>query len=140
MKLVVDASVALKFVLNEIDSAKAMKLHDEFRDGLHVLLAPDIFPAEIGHALTRAERKRLIPDGQAAALFADIMNPSPQLFPSLPLMSRAIELSSQTRAGVYDCIYLLLAEDSNCELLTSDQKLVRAFAGSARIVDLSQLA
>lgn len=140
MKLVVDASVAIKFALIERDSDLAAKLQNDFRAGVHELLAPDIFPAEVGHALTRAERKRLIPDGQAAALFADVMNPAPDLCPTLPLMARAIELSSQSRTGVYDCLYLLLAEECDCRLVTADDKLAKSFAGSSRILLLSQLA
>jgi hypothetical protein len=40
MKYVLDASVALKWVLAEADSAKAIDLRDQFRKQLHDLLAP----------------------------------------------------------------------------------------------------
>jgi predicted nucleic acid-binding protein len=63
MKYVLDASVGLKFVLKEPDSPNALILRDEFRRGLHELLVPDIYPVEVAHALTRAERKRVIPQG-----------------------------------------------------------------------------
>src|ERR1043166_10049666 len=66
MKRVLDASVGLKFGLFEPGSDKARRLQDEFRKGLHEFLAPDVYPAEVGHALTRAQRKRLIPEGHAA--------------------------------------------------------------------------
>ena len=139
MKLVLDASVGLKFVLNEPDADRARKLQDEFRSGLHEILAPDVFPAEVGHALTRAERKKVIPEGQAATLFADILDPSPILCPSMPLMARAIELSSQTRTSLYDCLYLVLTEDHGCELVTADAKLVTAFQASGKVIDLNSL-
>ncbi len=62
MIYVLDSSVALKWVLPESDSPKALQLCDDFRTGAHTLLAPDIFPVEVGHALTRAERQgRLTP-------------------------------------------------------------------------------
>lgn len=60
MKYVLDASVGLKWVLPEVDSDKAIKLQEDFANGIHQLLAPDTFPVEIAHALTRAERQRLI--------------------------------------------------------------------------------
>jgi predicted nucleic acid-binding protein len=60
MKYVVDASVALKWVLTEPDSNKALSLRDDFRNQLNELLAPDILPVELAHALTRAERKGII--------------------------------------------------------------------------------
>jgi hypothetical protein len=46
MKYVLDASVAEKWVLPEPDSAKAIALRDDYRRGVHELLAPDTFPAE----------------------------------------------------------------------------------------------
>jgi len=57
MKYVLDASVALKWVLSEPDSPKALSVRDDYRNQLHELLAPDVFPVEIAHALTRAERR-----------------------------------------------------------------------------------
>ena len=44
MKYVVDASVALKWVLPEAQSGEACKLRDDFQKRLHELLAPDVFP------------------------------------------------------------------------------------------------
>jgi predicted nucleic acid-binding protein len=43
MKFVLDASVALKWVLPEADSAKAIALRENYRKGVHELIAPDIF-------------------------------------------------------------------------------------------------
>ena len=62
MKYVLDVSIGLKWVLNEVDSAKALRLRDDYRNQVHELIAPDCFPLEAAHALTRAERRRLIAD------------------------------------------------------------------------------
>ena len=48
----------------------------------------------------------------------------PALVPYFPLMPRAFAISSSTRQGVYDCVYVALAEREGCELVTSDNKLV----------------
>lgn len=56
MKYVLDASIALKWVLPEADTPQAVRLRNAYRQKLHELLAPDIFPAEVAHSLTRAER------------------------------------------------------------------------------------
>jgi hypothetical protein len=40
MKYVLDASVALKWVLTEPDSSKALSIRDDFRKQVHELLAP----------------------------------------------------------------------------------------------------
>jgi len=47
----------------------------------------------------------------------------------LPLLPRAYEISSQFRVGVYDCLYVALAEREKCELATADDKLVRNLQG-----------
>jgi hypothetical protein len=46
MKYVLDASVALKWVLSEPDSPAALNLRDTFTRGVHELIAPDTFLAE----------------------------------------------------------------------------------------------
>jgi predicted nucleic acid-binding protein len=57
MKYVLDSCVAFKWVGPEADTDKALRLRDDTRAGLHELLAPDVFPVEVAHALTRAERQ-----------------------------------------------------------------------------------
>ena len=66
MRYVLDSSVALKWVLPEADSAKALRLRDEYRNGLHELLAPDIFPSVIANGLVSAERQKRIRTGESA--------------------------------------------------------------------------
>ena len=104
MRRVIDSSVAFKWVVPETDSDKALLLRDDFRNSLVELIAPDIFPIEIGHALTRAERQGRIPAGSAIPLLRDILNTLPLLQPALPFLLRAVEISSQMRVGAYDCL------------------------------------
>ena len=124
MRYVLDFSVAFKWVVPELHSDKALRLRADFQAGIHELLAPDIFPGELGHALTRAERQGRITIGEALRLWSDVMTTAPQLIASLPLTHRAIAISSQTRIGVFDCLYVALAERENCELLTADTRLL----------------
>ena len=124
MKYVLDSSVAFKWAIREADTDKALRLRDEARKGAHEFLAPDIFPIELGHALTRAERQGRIvpPDGWAAWLA--VMADAPVLHASLSLIARAYAISSQERIGIYDCLYVALADREQCELVTADDKLV----------------
>jgi predicted nucleic acid-binding protein len=122
MKYVLDAAVALKWVLPETNADKAKRLRDDHENQIHELIAPNVFAIETAHALVRAERRKIIPIGQAAALVVDVMNSSPILVSYLPLMSRAIDIASQMRCGVYDCLYVALAEKEGCELVTADDK------------------
>jgi len=125
MKYVLDSGVAFKVVVPEVNSDKAIRLRDDFRAGIHELLAPDIFPGELGHALTKAERQLRISVGEALRLWTKVMLSPPHLAPSLPFTTRAIEISSQTRAGVFDCMYVALAEQEACEFVTADDRLIK---------------
>ena len=108
MKYVLDSSVAFKWVVPESDTPRAVQLRDEFRAAVHELIAPDVFPPELAHALTRAERQGRIND--AVTRLIDVLTTSPILIPSLPLLLRAADISSTLRVGVYDCLYVALAE------------------------------
>jgi predicted nucleic acid-binding protein len=125
MRYVLDSNISLKWVLTEADSDKARRLRVAFQNQLHELLAPDVFPVEVAHALAKAERRGVIPQGDADRLLSNILSTPPQLHPYLPLLKRALEIASQARIGVYDCLYVALAEREGCELLTADDRLVR---------------
>src|SRR5437660_1206779 len=102
MKYVLDSSVALKWVLPEPLSDKARNLRDDYRNQIHELLAPDILPAEAAHALARAERRKIIPVGDAAKYLADILMSAPHLHSYRLHLARALAIASSMRIGVYD--------------------------------------
>ena len=134
MRVVLDSCIALKWVLREDDSPKANQFRGEFRQQLHELMAPDVFPVEVAHAVTRAERRGLA--SQPALLVGNVLSTAPILYPSLQLLPRAIELSSQFRIGVYDCLYRALAEQEDCDLLTADARLAMVFPRVILLEDL----
>jgi predicted nucleic acid-binding protein len=139
MKYVLDSSAALPWVLPEKDSAKAIRLRDEARNGLHELLAPDIFPAEVFNALLKAERTRRINVDEAKTLYASIGADIPALHPYLPLMPRAGEIATRFRVALYDCLYIALAERESCEVITADRGITSLQTQFSFIVLLSSL-
>ena len=82
MRLVLNSSVAIKWVLPEKDTPKAVRLRNEFRRGLHELLAPDVFPVEVSHALTRAERRGVIRPPAAINRLNNVLSYPPVLYPT----------------------------------------------------------
>jgi predicted nucleic acid-binding protein len=126
MKLVLDASVALRVVLPSALTPKAIQLRDEFERSVHELIALSIFSGEIASALTKAECQKLIAVGDAQIHFANLIAWAPALTPYESLTGRAIDLSSKTRCGFYDCLYIALAEREGCEMVTADEKLLKA--------------
>lgn len=127
MKYVLDASVVLKWVLPEADTPRAVRLRNAYRQKLNELLAPDIFAAEVAHSLTRAERRGIFTPPEGARRLLLVLRTAPLLYPSLPLLRRAVDISSAMRVGVYDCLYVALAEREGCELVTADAKLFTGF-------------
>jgi predicted nucleic acid-binding protein len=129
LKYVLDASVAACWVLRNPLQVKALKLRMEYRQNVQELIAPSHFPGEIASALTKAERQKLIAVGDAQPLIQDILSTPPVFYGIDSLFYRAVEISSQTRTAFYDCLYVALAEQQNCELITADDKLINALQG-----------
>lgn len=125
MRYVLDASVALCWVIPRPLSPKALLLRDEYRQQIHELIAPSVYPHEIANALTKSERQKLIPVGDARPLSRDVLSTSPVLHGTGPIFYRAIDISSQTRNGFYDCLYVALAEREGIEFVTTDDKLLK---------------
>lgn len=115
---VLDSSVALKWILPEIDSAKAIGLRGQ------EFIAPDIFPTEVAHALSRAARKGTVTGAHARSGLTIILRGAPELRDSVPLLPRALEISLLTRCSVYDALFVALAEQEGVQLITADEKLV----------------
>jgi predicted nucleic acid-binding protein len=139
MKYVLDSSVAFKWEVAEANSAKADALRRDFCNNVHELIAPEIFTVEVSHALTRAERQGRIAVGEARKLFLDVLTTPPKFFPNQTLLLRAIDISSTMRVGVYDCIYVALAEQESCEVVTADDRMVNALQNFPFIIALDSI-
>lgn len=136
---VLDTSVAVKWVIPEPDSLKALAFQDDIRNNIHEIIAPDVFAEEVAHVLTKAERRKIIPIGDAIAHLFDILQNGPTLHPFMPLLARAVEISSATRIAVTDGIFVALAEREDCELVTADQRLITNLGSQFPIVSLDSL-
>lgn len=124
MRYVLDSAVALRWVLPEEDASKAMQLRQRLWDGHDEMFAPEVFAVEVAHSLTRAERQHRILLGQAKQFLGLILAAPPNFYPSLSMIDRAVEISSTHRIGVYDCLYIALAEQLGCDMITCDERLV----------------
>src|SRR5205085_10889420 len=112
----------------------AARLRGEFQRQIHELLAPAVDVDEVAGALAKAERQKDIAVGQAAPLYAKVMNSPPVLIAHAALIARAIDISSRTRSGYYDCLYVALAEREGCPLITADQKAINNLKPYFRLI------
>ena len=125
MTLVIDASVALKWVIDEPGSEKADILLNA------AMIAPDLFQAEIGHVLTRHVRRTRLSAEQARSGFSEIMS-RVALLPMRALGEVALEISLALRHSMHDCYYLAAAEASGRPLVTADAVFVAKLRGMGR--------
>jgi predicted nucleic acid-binding protein len=138
MTLVVDASVALKWFVEEDGSAAAAALlmSPEF------LVAPDLIVPELCNAAWKAVRAGAMLPEQHAHAASRLAAAFDELAPTALLARRATELSRLLDHPAYDCFYLALSEQRDARLVTADRKLlqrIKATECEARVVDLRAL-
>ncbi len=126
MALIVDASVAIKWFVDESGADRARSLWQRRAD----LVAPDLLVPEVCSAMWRKVRLgQAIPDQAAEAadrLRANLL----ELRPTAPLAPRAMAIALDLGHPVYDCFYLALAELEQSPLVTADQRLLGQLSGS----------
>jgi predicted nucleic acid-binding protein len=124
--LVVDASVAAKWVFPEVFSSQSRRLLSARYD----VIAPDLIWCELGNIAWKRVRRGEISSDEAAQVIADLVRMPIDVFPALGLLPPALELAIATDRTVYDCMYLALAIDRRCRLVTADERFVGALAST----------
>jgi predicted nucleic acid-binding protein len=119
MTLVIDASVAAKWVLPEIGADRAAKLREQDDD----FIAPALIVSEIGNAIWKRVMWHEMPveDGVRAGEIA--VRLLSRLFPLEELLGRALEIAAELDHPIYDCFYLALAERERVPLVCADKRL-----------------
>ena len=125
-EFVLDCSVAAKWVLPEPDRAPALELFERYAAGEVLLIAPDLLLAEFASLVAKRNRRKEISAEQAHAAFRLMAKCAPRLFDMRPQLPRALDLSLQYQLSLWDCVYLALALEHDCPLLTADRRLFRA--------------
>lgn len=125
--VVVDASVAFKWLVEEEHSDKATALTRLWDDEGRRLAAPQLMSFEVANALHRRVARGDFAVDVAAGFMDDLMSLGIAFHHGPDLHRGALELASQLQQGaVYDAHYLALAESLDCELWTADRRFHRA--------------
>jgi predicted nucleic acid-binding protein len=124
---VVDASVAVKWVIAEEHSALAEGLMDR------QMIAPTLLLIECGNALLRRARMGDLPVDTVAGKVAALRTAPIRLVPAEPHLETAITLATHLRHSLYDCIYLALALGEGIQLVTADQRFVQRVRRGGRL-------
>lgn len=136
MSIVVDASVAAKYLIPESDTEKARVLFVEWQQGRVDLMAPEILPAEVASALWKRVRRGLASPGNATGLLDRFNQIELPLAPLDELVAPALKLALENRHTVYDGLYLALALETGSDFVTADARLHTLIASRFRQVHL----
>lgn len=117
MTLVVDASVAAKWVLPEPDSDAAERVL--FADD--TLIAPDFLLVEVANTFWKVIRRGEMTDEEAQAALHTLRN-GLTYHPVSSLLAGALRLAQELDHPIYDCLYVVLAEQENARLVTADRQ------------------
>lgn len=124
--LVVDCSVAAKWVLPEPGRAAAMLLLEQHESGELSLIAPDLLLAEFASLLAKRTRRKQIHSQQAREAFQLMVRCAPKLFDTRHMLPATLELALRYQISLWDCVYLALAVERGCPVITADRRLFRA--------------
>ena len=136
MKLVVDASVAVKWFLpvssREQDADRATALLHSVREGLVDLLQPPHWLAEVSAVITR-----LRPEIAAEAI--DLLDAMEfDMVADAELYKGASDLATQLNQHLFDTLYHALALANDALLVTADDRYLRKARALGRVVALAE--
>jgi len=126
MNFVIDASVAAKWLVPEVDSDKAEDILLQWRRKAFDLSCPDLVSAEIANTLWKRVVQRKLPAATAAIRYRDFTDLRIPLEPTARLIAPALDVALRYRCSVYDSIYITLALDVGWDFITADKRLYNA--------------
>ncbi len=120
---ILDASVVLKWFLEEKGSELALELRQSYISGLSKVVLPDLILYEVANAL-RYDKK--FSQGAATEAIISLIDLGIDIIvPTTNLLRGALEIAYENGVTVYDAIYISLAQEMSCEFITADEKLYR---------------
>ena len=117
---VVDASVVIKWVVDEVHAESARRLQED----QYELFAPDLLWPECGNILWKKVRRGELALDEARLIWSGLEQQPISAFQSRLALDLALEVAFDTNRTVYDSCYLALAMLIGCQLVTADQKLL----------------
>jgi predicted nucleic acid-binding protein len=121
--MVVDASVAVKWVVPEVGSELAIGLLG--RD----LWAPSLWLAEAANALRKKSLRGELTEEEARVRAQDLVDAPVQPIELPVLLPAAMRMAAELGHSIYDCFYLAAALLRDTVLVTADRRFATKAAG-----------
>ncbi|RIA45903.1 MULTISPECIES: type II toxin-antitoxin system VapC family toxin [Sphingomonadales] len=140
MRIVIDASIAVKWVVTEDGTDEAVSLLSG-----HHLSAPDLLIAECANILWKKVRLTEMSADEAMVAMRIIQRANLELCPMRSLMEPAAKLAIDLDHPAYDCVYLALAMSQGWQFVTSDARFLEKVrqsspAAAQSILSLKEVA
>jgi len=118
--LVIDASIAVKWVVEEHGTAEALLLRQKAK-----LIAPELLIAECANILWKKVQRGELLKNEALLAARLLQGAEIELLPTRFLFEAATRMSIEIDHPAYDCLYLALALEKQCKFVTADERLLR---------------
>lgn len=135
--VVVDASVAVKWLIDEEFSREAIALGQQWADAGIRIAAPHLMPFEVSNAMHKRVLEESLTVEGAIELMNRLASRRIELFELRGFQTSALQLASRfNQRAVYDSHYLALALALDCEFWTADERFYRAASPTIRTIRL----
>jgi predicted nucleic acid-binding protein len=118
--LVIDASIAVKWLIEEDGTSEALALRRRAK-----LIAPDLLTAECANVFWKKVQRGELSQNEALLAARILQAAEIELAPTRSLLEAATRIAIELDHPAYDCLYLAVAVDRNCRFVTVDQRLLR---------------
>jgi predicted nucleic acid-binding protein len=117
---VIDASIAVKWVVEEDGTPQALALR-----GRAKLIAPELLVSECASILWKKVRKRELSKDEAVFAARLLQAADIELLPTRSLLEAATRIAIELDHPAHDCLYIALAAENGCQFVTADEGLLR---------------
>ena len=118
--LVIDASITVKWVVEEDGTREALALRQQAK-----LIAPELLVAECANILWKKVQRVELSRDEALLAARLLQGAEIELLTTRSLLEAATRMSIEIDHPAYDCLYLALAVKNKCQFVTADNHFIR---------------
>ncbi len=130
-RLVLDASVVIKWYVAERHSREAVQLKDWILKASALAAVPDLFYTETANIIwKKASLLKEITKIESQEIFREMMRLPFHVMSARELLKEAFHLSARHSIPIYDSVYLAAASELDAAFVTADEALAAKVSGT----------